>query len=609
MKQKNRKISKIRILRILSQILFFILLPGLYISAFSGVKQIYQSIYQGNFNFLELLPQIIAFLVVIPVTMLAGRFFCGWMCAFGSLGDFIYGLSKQVNKHRKPMPENIDRVLKYLKYVFLLVLIIFGWSLGVDTFQNANPWDAFGMLFTVGAVPAVSYVISNLGPALLILIAIMVGSFYVERFFCRYLCPLGAIFELTSKLRITAIEKPSEKCGNCRVCTKNCPMGIQLYKKDTVKSGECINCLQCITKCPRNNIGLTVVEQDVRPILFSTLAISAITGAYYVGSFATTGNVYASTKTTTTSASDQLYTDGTYEGSGTGFRGRTTTVSVSVKNGVISDISLVSTGDDRPFINRAFNTVVSSIIEEQDTNVDAVSGATYSSNGIMEAVANALQQASTNSDSNTNSYVDNTVQDTSGSADTSSDNTLNSSTEETAQSFSEDNGDDASQNTNNSSDTNSNNSQQDSSGSTEDNSDASNTWVITPNTTTDITSDTSSQTNTQDSTKNSTQTDTQSTDSSASTDTVQGYKDGTYEGSGTGFRGGTTKVSVTVEKGLITDISVISTRDDRPFFNRAYSYVAQAIIDEQSANVDAVSGATYSSNGIMEAVADALSNA
>ena len=76
-----------------------------------------------------------------------------------------------------------------------------------------------------------------------------------------------------------------------------------------------------------------------------------------------------------------------------GFRGALTTVSVTVKSGKISDISILSTGDDMPFFRRAYPTVTQSIINSDSTNVDSVSGATYSSRGIMQAVADALNKS------------------------------------------------------------------------------------------------------------------------------------------------------------------------------------------------------------------------
>ena len=87
--------------------------------------------------------------------------------------------------------------------------------------------------------------------------------------------------------------------------------------------------------------------------------------------------------------SDDKYTDGVYTGTGTGFRGETS-VTVTVENGEITDITINSYNDDQQFFSRAESGVISAILQAQDIDVDAVSGATFSSNGIKEAVANAL---------------------------------------------------------------------------------------------------------------------------------------------------------------------------------------------------------------------------
>ena len=83
------------------------------------------------------------------------------------------------------------------------------------------------------------------------------------------------------------------------------------------------------------------------------------------------------------------------------------------------------------------------------------------------------------------------------------------------------------------------------------------------------------------------------------------YTDGVYTGTGTGYRGAT-QVQVTVESGRITDVTVLSYADDRQYFARAQSSLIAAILNQQGVDVSTVSGATFSSNGILEAVADAL---
>lgn len=417
------KVSVIRIIRAVSQVLFFIFLPGLYVTAFSGIKQIVLSILSHHFQPSTLLPQIVVAIAIIPLTIVLGRFFCGWMCAFGSIGDLVYEATSKMWKKKPRIPESVDRFLKWVKYVWLVVLIAVVWVSGATVFQSANPWDAFGMLVTVGKAPAFSTVFATLLPALLLLVGIIMGSVFVHRFFCRYLCPLGAIFAIVSKIRITHIQKNRTVCGKCRVCTNHCPMGIALYQKDTVKSGECIECMACVAVCPRKNATLTVSGGSVRPAAAGVLTAAVMTGTYYAGVFSTSllnSNVAvsssqsavssqesssdgmtaasssASNEAAIVSSSSQAasqYKDGTYQGSGTGYRGGTTTVSVTVKNGKITTVQTVSTGDDQPFFERAYATVTGEIINHQSTQVDAVSGATYSSKGIMEAVANALSKA------------------------------------------------------------------------------------------------------------------------------------------------------------------------------------------------------------------------
>ena len=431
MNVRKHKINKIRLLRAAVQILFLIFLPALYISAFSGIKDIYLSLYRHSFSLPSLLPQLVEAVAILPATILIGRFFCGWMCAFGAMGDGIYALSRRIFRRRFRIGEKADRLLKNVKYIWL-VLLIAVWSLGLSVWRSANPWDAFGMLWTPGSLPDFAYVAASLWPALLVLALIVVASFLGERFFCRYLCPLGAVFSLVSRWRITSIRKPRTQCGKCRVCTNSCPMGIPLYQKDTVRSGECIHCFACVSACPRKNVSLAVSGDDIRPVVAGTMAVAVMTGVYYAGSFATkamavtpaatqtssagqtashpssgsaasggtasavTGSPSSSEPSTASpapSASSSRYKDGTYTGTGTGYRGQPTTVSITVKSGKITDVSVVSTRDTPNFFERAYPTVTQSILSRQTPQVDAVSGATYSSNGIMQAVADALSKA------------------------------------------------------------------------------------------------------------------------------------------------------------------------------------------------------------------------
>ncbi|HEY5505131.1 MAG TPA: 4Fe-4S binding protein, partial [Sedimentisphaerales bacterium] len=428
-----KKITALRAVRLAVQIAFFIFLPALYINAFLDLKLVLTSITGGSFDIGALLPQTIELIAIVPVTILLGRFFCGWMCAFGAFGDFLYGVSKKLFKTNFRMNEKADRLLKFAKYGMLAFVVIVLWMVNVPAFSSASPWDVFGMLATVGAAPALSYVLTNLTAGFIFFILIAIGSAFVQRFFCRYICPLGAVFRILSALKMTTIVKPSRKCGNCRVCTNACVMGIPLYKNSFVHTGECIECLQCVAACPRNNVRYCLAGSDVRPLVAGTMAAIAIAGVYNTtdiafaaakdvpavtvsaqasgtpshaeefipasaqpSSVAPSPTQSASSSPSVTPAKTQAsgaYADGTYTGVGTGFRGTQTKVTVTIKSGAITDIVTVSYGDDTRYYNRAFGTLSPNMKNSQSANVDAVSGATYSSDGIMQAVSDALQKA------------------------------------------------------------------------------------------------------------------------------------------------------------------------------------------------------------------------
>ena len=222
---------------------------------------------------------------------------------------------------------------------------------------------------------------------------------------------------------------------------------------------------------------------------------------------ASSGVGQGSTTTPTTEVPEGGYKDGTYQGSGTGFGG-TITVQVTVSDGKITAVDILSASGETGSYFASAQGVVSKVLSSQSPNVDAVSGATYSSNGIIQAVQNALSQAG-NSDSATP--------------------------------------------------------------------------AATP-------------------------TPTPKPAKKPKKDTSVSYKDGVYEGQAEGFDG-TVTVKVTIKNGKIKKIS--NTNTDTPeFFNKAWKTIKSNVISRQSTSeIDTVSGATFSSNGILGALSQALSKA
>lgn len=392
---KTKKIAATQLVRHIIQLAAFILLPGLFIFTFSAIRDVYTALIKGSFSFSAQAESLLVLLAVFPITILWGRFFCGFLCSFGAMGDLLWALSRKIFKKPLKVNSQVDRKLKLLKYLVFVLIVVFLWTLAIPVSSTMNPWTIFGMYASLNGWSSPNNLLTF---GALLLLLIMIGSMLIERFFCRYLCPLGVVFALTSKFRLFRIKKPREKCGNCKLCTWKCSMGIHLDQQDVITSGECIDCFACVDICPRKN-----AKAVPAPAAAGTMAAFSMLGLYYAGNLLSK-NLPGSTETPIAmidSSAAGNYQDGVYTGTGTGFKG-STTVQVTVENGNIRDITVLSTGDDDEFFNRAKNTIIGEIISLQSTQVDTVTGATFSSNGIIEAVANALGLSFENSNSTAN---------------------------------------------------------------------------------------------------------------------------------------------------------------------------------------------------------------
>lgn len=562
----KKHISVTQLIRHIVQIASLLLFPGLFITVFSAVGDILTALIKDRFSIYALSAQLITVLTVFIITVLCGRFFCGFVCFFGTLQELIAFLSKKILPKKRQFPPKFDHLLKFIKYFILLFIIVGIWILALPVDSSFNPWGVFGMLVS-GNLSAVTTAIPTVG--FFILMAILICSIFIERFFCRYLCPLGALFAIVSGKRIYKIRRESDTCSNCGLCTKKCSMGIDIPEKDAVTSGECINCMQCITVCPRESlsaypkgavagttaatiIGGMVIVGNITSENISNLTVSESAFSESTVSESTVSDS-ASTKDVSEKKQNGKYQDGVYTGTGKGFRGDTK-VEVTVEHGEITDIKVLSYKDDSEFFNKAQSSIIHEIISEQSLEVDTVSGATFSSNSIIEAVSEAVElteQEASRIEPDTSpeeSETDGSQEQTNESSDESKADGNQEQPEESPEELDKEapksTGDNETENLDDQKDV---------------------------NTTFDLSA----------------------------------VSDGTYEGSGTGFRG-TTSVSVAVENGAITDITVNSYEDDNEFFTRAEGGIIREIIDSQSLEVDTVSGATFSSNSIIEAVSNAL---
>jgi ferredoxin len=177
---------------------------------------------------------------VLLVTLLLRRAFCGYVCPIGAISEWVQAGAKRLGVRPARVPHRIDRGLALLKYLVLVAILWFTWRTGELMFRGYDP--CYALLSRHGEDIAMwAYVVSG---------AILVGSIFLTVPFCRWLCPLAAIFHPFSRIGLARIKIDHAHCTSCGNCARHCPMGIQVGRTDQVTEARCISCMECVEVCP-----------------------------------------------------------------------------------------------------------------------------------------------------------------------------------------------------------------------------------------------------------------------------------------------------------------------------------------------------------------------
>ncbi len=190
---------------------------------------------------------------------LFGRLICGWLCPFGLVQDVIYRIP--FFRKRKNFPGH--RGLIWLKYVILVLFVILLPLLAVDMVGQGRPWfcqyicPSGTLLAGIPLLAAQKSLRAAAGALfawkLALLFGIIMLSLWVYRPFCKYLCPLGAVYGLFNPVALYRYRIDESKCVACGKCREACPADIPVWEQPG--SRECIRCGKCISACPVGAIG------------------------------------------------------------------------------------------------------------------------------------------------------------------------------------------------------------------------------------------------------------------------------------------------------------------------------------------------------------------
>jgi len=211
---------------------------------FGGVVTIYQ--YATTGTFVQKIHESAFILMVIGfiLAILFGPVFCGWICPFGSIQEWVGKLGRKIFKRRYNffIPAKIDRILRYLRYLVLAWVLYMTAASATLVFAAVDPYFA---LFNFWS--------SELAiGGLVVLLVTLAGSLFIERPWCKYACPYGAVLGITNLFRIFRIRRVPGTCKLDRACDIYCPMNIKVSEKTIIRDHQCISCLECTSeaRCP-----------------------------------------------------------------------------------------------------------------------------------------------------------------------------------------------------------------------------------------------------------------------------------------------------------------------------------------------------------------------
>lgn len=181
---------------------------------------------------------------VLAGVLLVGNAFCGWICPMGTVQDAMWRLGRWLHLPQLRLSERLDRGLRGGRFVVLGVVVAMSFVTGQLWFADYDPYvTIFGLLWIFEPSEGLLW-------GLVITAVVLAASLVLERVWCRYLCPLGAVFTVLGRFSFLRIRRNAATCTDCTLCDRPCPVGVTVSKADPLVHPDCIGCLDCVTTCP-----------------------------------------------------------------------------------------------------------------------------------------------------------------------------------------------------------------------------------------------------------------------------------------------------------------------------------------------------------------------
>ena len=192
---------------------------------------------------------LVLFTVFVAASILLKKAFCSWLCPVGTLSEYLWKFGRKIFRRNLNVPRWLDITLRSLKYILLgfFLFIVFTMSLDAMIGFLMSP---FGLLADVKMLNFFRQ-IGTIGLAVIMILVAL--SVVIQNFWCRYLCPYGALMGIVSALSPVKIRRDAEACIDCGKCNKACPSHLPVDQLVQIRSVECTACMECVAVCPAEN--------------------------------------------------------------------------------------------------------------------------------------------------------------------------------------------------------------------------------------------------------------------------------------------------------------------------------------------------------------------
>ncbi|MBF0329823.1 MAG: 4Fe-4S binding protein [Nitrospirae bacterium] len=208
----------------------------------------------------------------LAVSFLFRKAFCGWICPVGTFSETAWRTGQKIFGKTYIIPKYVDYILRSLKYLlmafFIFIIVVQMAPFHIISFLETPYWK-------IADIKMLKFFTEMSMTSKITLSILLILSLFYKNFWCRYLCPYGALAGLLGSIGPVNIKRNKAYCIQCGLCSKNCPSLLPVDKKDAVKSPECTGCLTCVSYCPaKDALDVSLLSKKIfRPELFILIAL------------------------------------------------------------------------------------------------------------------------------------------------------------------------------------------------------------------------------------------------------------------------------------------------------------------------------------------------